>query len=84
MIDFLGQFAVEEAAEKTGLAVLGIDPKALLLQLITFLIIFFLIKFTKVSFFACACWVILAQVIVFVWLRYSSNFRWNTKWSGIL
>jgi len=36
--------AAEETAEKSGLAVLGIDPIALLLQLTTFLILFLLLK----------------------------------------
>lgn len=44
MYQYLTQFAVEETAEKTGLAVLGIDPKALLLQLITFLLLFIILK----------------------------------------
>ena len=41
-IGFLGQFGATE--QKTGLAVLGIDPLAFLLQLITFVILFFILK----------------------------------------
>lgn len=41
----MGQFAAaEEAVEKGGLAVLGINPVALLLQFATFLLLFFLLK----------------------------------------
>ena len=38
------QFAAEETAQKSGLAVLGIDPLAFLLQLVTFLLLFILLK----------------------------------------
>lgn len=38
------RFAAEAAEEKTGFAQLGIDPKAILLQAGTFLILFLLIK----------------------------------------
>lgn len=38
------QFAAEETAEKTGIAVLGINPVGLFLQLATFLILFAIIK----------------------------------------
>lgn len=38
------QFATEETAEKTGLAVLGLDPKAFLLQLATFVLLYFLLR----------------------------------------
>ena len=51
MENFVTQFANEAAAEKTGLAVLGVDPKALLLQLITFVVFFLILKkfaFTKI------------------------------------
>lgn len=44
MINLLTQFAVEEAAEKSGIAVLGINPLGLLLQLVTFLLLFAIIK----------------------------------------
>jgi len=41
----LTQFAaVEEAAQEGGLAVLGINPLALLLQLVTFVLLFFILK----------------------------------------
>lgn len=44
MQQYLTQFAAEAAGEKSGLAVLGLDPKALLLQLATFVILFLLLK----------------------------------------
>ncbi len=44
MVELLTLFAAEEAAEKTGIAVLGINPLALVLQLVTFLILFLLLK----------------------------------------
>lgn len=37
-------FASEAAAEKEGIAVLGVDPKAILLQAGTFLLLFFIVK----------------------------------------
>lgn len=43
MIINLVQFGAEEV-EKTGLAVLGLDPKAFVLQLATWLVFFFLMK----------------------------------------
>lgn len=43
MINPLVQFA-SEAAEKEGIAVLGIDPKAIALQAGTFILLFFLLK----------------------------------------
>lgn len=44
MFNFLTQFAAEAAAEKSGIAVLGINPVGLMLQLVTFLILFAIIK----------------------------------------
>lgn len=44
MINTFVQFAAEEAGQKSGIAVLGINPVGLLLQFITFLILFTLLK----------------------------------------
>lgn len=44
MYSHLLQFAAEETAEKTGIAVLGINPVSFLLQLITFVILFLILK----------------------------------------
>ncbi len=44
MIQALLQFAATESAEKSGIAVLGIDPKAIALQLITFGLLFVILK----------------------------------------
>lgn len=43
-ISLLAQFATEAVEEKSGLAVLGIDPKAILLQAGTFLLLFLIIR----------------------------------------
>jgi F0F1-type ATP synthase membrane subunit b/b' len=44
-IGFLNRFAAtEEATPEGGLAVLGINPVAFMLQLITFLILFFILR----------------------------------------
>ncbi len=40
----LTQFGAEGAAEEGGLAVLGLDPLAFVLQLLTFVILFFVLK----------------------------------------
>jgi F-type H+-transporting ATPase subunit b len=44
MLTTLTMLASAEAEQKTGLAALGIDPKAILLQLITFVLLFVLLK----------------------------------------
>lgn len=44
MLNVFLQFAVETAGEKSGIAVLGINPVSLLLQFVTFIILFFLLK----------------------------------------
>lgn len=44
MVNIFTQFAATETAEKSGIAVLGINPVSLLLQLATFLILYLLIK----------------------------------------
>ena len=44
MINPLLILASEAAAEKEGIAVLGIDPKAIILQAGTFLLLFLLVK----------------------------------------
>lgn len=44
MEKFLIQLAAEETAKEGGLAVLGINPMALLLQLITFVILYLILK----------------------------------------
>lgn len=38
------QFASEEAGTKTGVAALGIDPKSFIIQLITFLFVFLILR----------------------------------------
>jgi len=43
-MNLLLRFAAEEAGQKSGIAVLGINPVGLALQLITFLILFLLLK----------------------------------------
>lgn len=40
---FINQFGAE-AAEKEGFAALGFDPKAFLIQLVTFLLVFYILK----------------------------------------
>lgn len=40
---FVTQFAAEEA-EASGIAALGFDPKAFLIQLVTFLLVFYILK----------------------------------------
>lgn len=44
MINFVTQFAAEEAKEAEGFAALGFDPKAFIIQLITFLLVFYILK----------------------------------------
>ena len=44
MIDSLITQFASEAAEKEGFAALGFDPKAFLIQLVTFLLVFYILK----------------------------------------
>lgn len=44
MSGFLIQFASEEADKASGIGALGVEPKAFLIQFITFLLVFFVLK----------------------------------------
>ena len=44
MIEILTIFAAEEAESSGGISALGFDPKAFIIQLITFLLVFYILK----------------------------------------